>query len=116
VSRTLSEKIIARAAGRETVRPGEIVTCKVDLAMMHDLSGPQRQGARLDAIGADVWDPERVVVIRDHFVTESDPDSLRIQNVTREWVRQKGIKRFHDNDGICHVVLPEAGYLRPGMF
>ena len=116
MSRTLSEKIIARAAGRESVRPGEIVTCKVDLAMMHDLSGPQRQGPRLDAIGVDVWDPERVVIIRDHFVTESDADSLRIQEITREWVHEKGIRRFHDNDGICHVVLPEAGYLRPGMF
>jgi 3-isopropylmalate/(R)-2-methylmalate dehydratase large subunit len=116
VSRTLSEKIIARAAGRDSVRPGEIVTCKVDLAMMHDLSGPQRQKARLEAIGAEVWDPDRVVIITDHFVTESDPDSLRIQNVTREWVKEKGIKGFHDNDGICHVVLPEAGYLRPGMF
>lgn len=113
---TLSEKIIARAAGKDAVAPGEIVTCRVDLAMMHDLSGPQRQKARLEAIGTDVWDPDRVVIITDHYVTESDPDSLRIQDVTREWAREKGIKRFHENEGICHIVLPQAGHLRPGMF
>ncbi len=116
MAKTLSEKIIARAAGLDAVKPGDIVTCKVDLAMMHDLSGPQRQQARLEAIGARVWDPERVVIITDHFVTESDPDSLRIQNVTRDWVKENGIKRFHDNEGICHIVLPQAGHVRPGMF
>jgi 3-isopropylmalate/(R)-2-methylmalate dehydratase large subunit len=116
VPHTLSEKIIARAAGKEALAPGEIVTCKVDLAMMHDLSGPQRQKARLEAIGTEVWDPERVVIITDHFVTESDPDSLRIQSVTRTWAGEKGIRRFHENEGICHIVLPQAGYLHPGMF
>ena len=116
MGQTLSEKIIARAAGRASVSPGEIVTCAVDLAMMHDLSGPQRQKARLEAIGADVWDPDRVVIITDHFITETDPHSLRIQEITREWVREKGVKRFHDGEGICHIVLPQAGHLRPGMF
>ncbi len=113
---TISEKIIARAAGVESVRPGEIVTCKVDLAMMHDSSGPRRQIQKLEAIGADVWDPDKVVVITDHFVHETDPDSIRIQDITREWVGAKGVKRYHEKEGICHVVLPEGGHLVPGMF
>ncbi len=113
---TISEKIIARAAGVESVRPGEIVTCKVDLAMMHDSSGPRRQIQKLEAIGADVWDPDKVVVITDHFVHETDPDSIRIQDITREWVAAKGVKRYHEKEGICHVVLPEGGHLVPGMF
>ncbi len=113
---TISEKIIACAAGVESVRPGEIVTCKVGLAMMHDSSGPRRQIEKLEAIGADVWDPDKVVVITDHFVHETDPDSIRIQDITREWVAAKGVKRYHEKEGICHVVLPEAGYLVPGMF
>lgn len=116
MAQTISEKIIARAAGLESVRPGEIVTCKVDLAMMHDSSGPRRQIEKLEAVGADVWDPDKVVVITDHFVHETDPDSIRIQDITREWVAAKGVKRYHEKEGICHVVLPEGGHLVPGMF
>jgi 3-isopropylmalate/(R)-2-methylmalate dehydratase large subunit len=116
VPHTISEKIIARAAGVESVRPGEIVTCKVDLAMMHDSSGPRRQIEKLEALGADVWDPDKVVVITDHFVHETDPDSMRIQEITRDWVAAKGVKRYHEKEGICHVVLPEGGHLVPGMF
>ncbi len=116
VPHTICEKIIARAAGVESVRPGEIVTCKVDLAMMHDSSGPRRQIEKLEAVGADVWDPDKVVVITDHFVHETDPDSIRIQDITRDWVAAKGVKRYHEKEGICHVVLPEGGHLVPGMF
>ncbi len=65
---TLAEKIIARAAGRDSVRPGEIVTCKVDLAMMHDSGGPRRVKPILERLGAGVWDPQKVVVVSDHFV------------------------------------------------
>ncbi len=53
---TLSEKIIARAAGKAGVRPGDIVTCRVDLAMMHDSGGPRRIKAMLERFGAEVWD------------------------------------------------------------
>jgi 3-isopropylmalate/(R)-2-methylmalate dehydratase large subunit len=113
---TISEKIIARAAGVESVRPGEIVTCRVDLAMMHDSSGPRRQIEKLEAVGADVWDRDKVVVISDHFVHETDPDSIRIQDITRDWVAAKGVKRYYEKEGICHVVLPEGGHLVPGMF
>ncbi len=113
---TLAEKIIARAAGQEQVHPGQIVTCRVDLAMVHDSSGPRRLAPMLEAIGATVWDPDRLVVITDHFVNETDTDSLRIQEVTREWVEHNGVHRYHPAQGICHIVLPEAGYLQPGMF
>lgn len=83
---------------------------------MHDSGGPRRIKPQLEALGADVWDVDKVVVITDHYVTESDPDSVAIQELTQRWVDAKGIKRFHKAEGICHVVLPERGYLRPGMF
>lgn len=113
---TLADKIIARAAGRERVQPGEIVICRVDLAMVHDSSGPRRLQPKLEQIGASVWDPNKLVIITDHFVTESDPDSVAIQARTREWARANGVKRLHEAQGICHIVLPERGHLRPGMF
>ncbi len=113
---TLTEKIIARAAGEARVRPGDIVTCRVDLAMMHDSGGPRRIKPMLERLGAEVWDLSKVVIITDHFVHERDPDSVAIQETTREWVAAKGLGNFHDAEGICHIVLPERGYLRPGMF
>jgi 3-isopropylmalate/(R)-2-methylmalate dehydratase large subunit len=113
---TLVEKIIARAAGRDSVTPGEIVTCSVDLAMMHDSGGPRRVAAILEQLGADVWDRDRVVLVSDHYVPAVDAESAAILDLTRKWAAANGIDRFHDMQGICHVVVQEHGYLRPGMF
>jgi len=116
MGQTLAEKIIARAAGREGVRPGEIVTCRVDLAMMHDSGGPRRVKPILERLGVKPWDPNRVVVVSDHYVPAVDAESAGILALTREWVAAQGIPHFYDMQGICHVVLPERGHLKPGMF
>lgn len=113
---TLAEKIIARAAGRESVAPGEIVTARVDLAMVHDSSGPRRHKAMLEKLGAKPWDVNRIVVVTDHYVPAFDAESAAILDLTRRWVRDQGVANFHDMEGICHVILPERGHLRPGMF
>ena len=115
-SQTLAQKLVARAAGKPGVTPGEIVTCKVDLAMVHDSSGPRRLKPMLERLGARVWDPAKLVVITDHYVPGYDDESRRILRIAREWVREAGVERFHDAEGICHVVLHEHAYLRPGMF
>ena len=114
--KTLAQKLVARAARRPNVVPGEIVTCKVDLAMMHDSGGPRRVKPMLERLGAKVWDPDRIVVITDHYLPANDDESKRILATAREWVKEAGVKRFYDGIGICHVVLPEQGHLRPGMF
>ncbi|SDP23878.1 3-isopropylmalate/(R)-2-methylmalate dehydratase large subunit [Ralstonia sp. 25mfcol4.1] len=113
---TLAQKLLARAAGRADVAPGEIVTCRVDLAMMHDSSGPRRVKPMLEKLGAKVWDPDKVVLVTDHYVPAHDDDSRRIVQIARDWARDEGVARFHDMEGICHVVVPQKGYLRPGMF
>jgi len=113
---TLAQKLVARAAGRTSVQPGEIVTCKVDLAMMHDSGGPRRVKPMLERLGAKVWDPEKVVVVTDHYLPADDAESRRIIATARAWVKEAGVERFHDGEGICHVVVPERGYLKPGMF
>ena len=114
--RTLAQKLVARAAGRAAVTPGEIVTCNVDLAMVHDSSGPRRLKPGLERLGAKVWDPSKVVVITDHYVPAYDDESRKIIQVARDWVKEAGVDAFYDAQGICHVVLPERGHLRPGMF
>jgi 3-isopropylmalate/(R)-2-methylmalate dehydratase large subunit len=116
MAQTLAQKLVARAAGREQVTPGEIVTCKVDLAMVHDSSGPRRLQPRLERLGAKVWDPSKVVVITDHYLPAYDDESRKIIQIARDWVKEAGVSAFYDAQGICHVVLPERGHLRPGMF
>src|ERR671936_1147082 len=116
MSQTLAQKLVARAAGRANITPGEIVTCKVDLAMVHDSSGPRRLKPMLERLGAKVWDPSKVVVITDHYLPEYDDESRKILRIAREWVHEAGVDNFYDAQGICHVVLPERGHLHPGMF
>ncbi len=116
MQQTLAQKLVARAAGQSTVKPGDIVTCRVDLAMMHDSGGPRRVKPMLEKLGAKVWDPDKVVLITDHYLPANDDDSRRIIRIARDWAGEAGIKNFHDGEGICHVVLPEKGHLRPGMF
>lgn len=116
VPQTLAQKLIARAAGRLSVEADEIVTCKVDLVMMHDLQGPRRVGPMLEKLGAPIWDLDRVVVVSDHHAPAIDLDSAGILDFTRKWVQKAGIKHFYDMQGISHILLPERGHLRPGMF
>ena len=113
---TLAQKIIAAASGRPSVTPGDVVTARVDLAMIHDSGGPRRVKPILDRLGVGVWDPDKVVVVTDHFVPIVDDDTRAIQTLTRDWVVAQGIRAFYDQMGICHVVLPENGHLKPGMF
>lgn len=116
MGQTLVEKIIARAAGVDSVRPGEIVTCTVDLAMIVDSGGPRKIWPRLKELGVGVWDPEKIVVVSDHFVPAVDADTAAILKLSREFVREFKIPHFYDMKGICHIVLPENGHLQPGMF
>ena len=113
---TLAQKLIVKASGRPHVAVGEIVSCKVDLAMFHDSSGPRRLKPMLEELGATIWDKSRVVLVMDHYVPEQDDDSRRIVRIARDWATEQRLPHVYDSIGICHVVLPQKGYLRPGMF
>ena len=113
---TLAQKLIARSAGRGRVEPGEIVTCKVDLAMFHDSSGPRRLKPMLEELGAQIWDKSKVVLVMDHYVPERDEESRKIVRIAREWAREQALPHVYDSQGICHVVVPQGGHIRPGMF
>ena len=70
----------------------------------------------LERLGAKVWDPDKIVLVTDHYLPEHDDESRKILSTAREWARDTGVRRFYDGIGICHVVLPEMGHVRPGMF
>jgi 3-isopropylmalate/(R)-2-methylmalate dehydratase large subunit len=115
-AQTLAQKLIAKACNRPHVVPGEIVNCQVDLAMFHDSSGPRRLKPMLEELGAKIWDRNKVVLVMDHYVPEQDDDSRRIVRIAREWAVEQRLPHVYDSIGICHVVLPQKGHLRPGMF
>ena len=113
---TMAEKLIARAAGLSAVKPGQIVTANVDLAFAHDSSGPRRWAPQLEKLGVGLWDPSKVAIVTDHYVPATDADSAAILKTTRDFARDHKVQQFFDMIGICHLVLPEKGLMRPGEF
>ncbi|HTJ99116.1 MAG TPA: 3-isopropylmalate dehydratase large subunit [Bordetella sp.] len=114
-SQTLAQKLLAAASGRDAVAPGDIVTCRVDLAMFHDSSGPRRLKPMLEALGTGIWDRDKVVLVMDHYVPEADDESRKIVRIARDWAAEQALPHVYDSLGICHVVVPEHGHIRPGM-
>jgi len=115
MSMTVSEKILAKASGKDRVEAGEIVMASIDVAMTHDLTGPLSVES-FERIGRDrVWDPEKIVVIFDHQVPADSLDAAQNHMIMRDFVREQGIKNFYDvREGVCHQVLPEKGHVVPG--
>jgi 3-isopropylmalate/(R)-2-methylmalate dehydratase large subunit len=112
---TVAQKIIARAGGRDSVQPDEVLWVDVDLAMMHDSSGPRRIWPALDKLEVGVWDPDKIVLVADHYVPAADVQAATILKTTREFAAAFGIERFHEAQGIAHTLIVEKGYARPGM-
>ena len=116
MSMTLAEKILARACGRASVRPEEIVVADVDLALSHENADLVRKS--FAEIGAPrVWDSSRIVIILDHRVPAESERTATTHKAIREFVGAHGITKFYDvgRGGICHQVLVERGHVMPGM-
>lgn len=120
---TIAEKILARASGRASVAAGDVVEPRVDLAMSHENAALVINQFReiFDGTGheATVWDPSRIAIILDHRVPAESAKTATNQKRIREFVAAQGITKFHDiradQGGICHQILPESGYVLPGM-
>lgn len=111
---TMAEKVLARASGRASVRPGDYVTAGIDRVMTHEgFAGCYRVLSRAGV--NQVWDPERIVVLLDHSVPPPDIASAETHKLVREGVARYGIKNWYDmKAGICHQVMPERGHVIPG--
>lgn len=110
---TLIEKIIRASAGRE-VRPGDIVTVNVDRVMLDDIMMPFIVSKFSEMGFTKVWDPEKVVIICDHLVPASQIDDTRAYKISCDFAEEQGINNLHRSDGICHQLMTEAGYVKPG--
>jgi 3-isopropylmalate/(R)-2-methylmalate dehydratase large subunit len=122
MSMTLAEKILARASGLGATRAGDVVEPRVDLAMSHEnaalVINQFLEIYRGLPAEPRVWDPSMVAIVFDHRVPAESSKTATNQKKVREFVARHAIRRFHDirgdGGGICHQVLPESGYVRPG--
>jgi len=119
---TIVEKILARASGKKSVTAGDVVEPAVDLAMSHENAALVINQLKEIFAGTGrepkVWNPNKIAIIFDHRVPAETSKTATNQKKIREFVAAQGISRFHDIrgdlGGICHQVLPENGYVRPG--
>lgn len=110
---TLIEKIIGNKVGH-AVKPGDIVTVPVDWCMIDDIMVPFAV-SKFEEMGfKKVWDPDKVVLIYDHFLPATQTDDSRHFREGDAFADKYGIKNVHRTDGICHQLMTEAGYVKPG--
>ncbi|MGO8764583.1 MAG: 3-isopropylmalate dehydratase large subunit [Limisphaerales bacterium] len=138
---TLTEKLLARAAGKAKVEAGDNIWVNADVLMTHDVCGPGTIGVFKREFGKDakVWDKSRIVIIPDHYIFTADSKSNRNVDILRDFVKEQGLPYFYDviDDpnghwhfdpskgmlqkqygsqyaGVCHTALPAKGHTRPG--
>lgn len=113
MAHTLIEKIIGNKVGHE-VKPGDIVTADVDWCMIDDIMVPFAV-QKFEEMGfTKVWDPDKVVLIYDHFLPATQTDDSRHFREGDAFAEKYGLKNVHRTDGICHQLMTEAGYVKPG--
>ncbi len=113
MGQTIIEKIISRNVGKE-VKPGDIVTVNVDRVMIHDIFIPF-VAEKFEEMGFQkLWDPDKVVLIYDHLVPASQVDDTRHFHAGNDFAEKYGMKNVHRSDGICHQLMTEALYVKPG--
>ncbi len=113
MGKTLAEKILARCSAKSEVSYGDIITAKVDCAMLDDGLGPWFTAEPFKRLGDNVWDSSKAVVISDHLCPSAIVDQAEIVAFTRKWALSHGITYF-EGCGPCHQVLGEHGYDLPG--
>jgi 3-isopropylmalate/(R)-2-methylmalate dehydratase large subunit len=113
--KTISEKILARAAKAPSVSAGEYVKAEADTIVMCDLAW-LLAGPPINQLGARILDPDRVIVAFDHKVPADNSASAEMHRLWREFCAEQGIEKLHDvgDHGISHVLSIERGYARPG--
>lgn len=112
---TISEKILAKASERNEVHADEIVWANIDKAMMDDILGPRVEIAdNLKKMGAKVWDPDKVVIVSDHYTPPANIKQANIVKFTRDWAAENGVKNYYEFAGPCHQVMVDKGHVLPG--
>jgi 3-isopropylmalate/(R)-2-methylmalate dehydratase large subunit len=111
----ITEKIMAKAAGKKAVRSGQIIDANVDVIMVHDLTGPLAIEAFKKIGVSKVWDNKKVVIILDHQIPAESVKMAELHKMLRKFAKEQSIRIYDVGEGgICHQVMPEKGHVVPG--
>jgi 3-isopropylmalate/(R)-2-methylmalate dehydratase large subunit len=118
---TITEKILAKAAGKSKVVPGESVWLDVDILMTHDVCGPPTIAIWKKEFGekAKVWDKQKLVIFPDHYIFTKNVHANRNVDVLRQFAQEYNLPNYYDvgterYKGVCHIALAEEGFNVPG--
>ncbi|WP_338833188.1 2,3-dimethylmalate dehydratase large subunit [Moorella humiferrea] len=113
---TITEKILAAHAGLDHVEPGQLINARIDLALGNDITAPLAIQEFKKLGLKKVFDPERVVLVPDHFTPAKDIKSAEQAKILRDFAREQGLAHYFEigRMGIEHCLLPEAGLVGPG--
>ena len=113
---TITEKILAAHAGRDSVEPGELIMAKLDVVLANDITAPIGIEEFRKAGAKHVFDRDKVVLVADHFVPNKDIKSAQQCKMMRDFAREQELTNYFDvgQMGIEHALLPEQGLVLPG--
>jgi 3-isopropylmalate/(R)-2-methylmalate dehydratase large subunit len=113
---TMTQKILAKHAGKDFVKPGDLITCTLDRVLANDITAPPAI-IEFEKIGKPVFDAEKIVLVPDHFIPNKDIKSAGLAKIVREFAKKHHITHYYETGraGIEHVILPEKGIVGPGM-
>ena len=118
---TITEKILANSAGKDSVKPGENIWLNVDVLMTHDVCGPPTISIWKNEFGKDakIWDKNKLVIFPDHYIFTANKHANRNVDILREFASEYKVDNYYDvgtdrYKGVCHVALAEEGYNIPG--
>ena len=114
---TITEKILAKAAGKTALRPGQLIDAKLDIVMCHDVTTPPAISMLVEKGIDRVFDPEKIIVTPDHFQPAKDIKSAQLHKRLDAWAKRHNIKHYYTlgRAGVCHALLPEQGHIVPGQ-
>lgn len=113
---TMTEKILAKHAGLDSVKPGQLITCKLDMVLANDVTAPPAIKV-FEGIGRPVFDNTKIALVPDHFTPNKDIKSAGLSKIVRDFAHKHKIVNYFEMGrvGIEHVILPEKGIVAPGM-
>jgi 3-isopropylmalate/(R)-2-methylmalate dehydratase large subunit len=121
MGQTITEKILAKSAGKTSVKPGENIWLNVDVLMTHDVCGPPTIDIWKKEFGADakIWDKDKLVIFPDHYIFTANKHANRNVELLRDFAKEQNFKNYYDvgtdrYKGVCHIALAEEGFNVPG--
>ena len=113
---TMTQKILAKHAGVDSVKPGDLITCRLDMVLANDITAPPAI-AQFEKIGKPVFDKDKISLVPDHFTPNKDIKSAGLAKIVRDFAKKHQITHYFEvgRVGIEHVLLPEQGIVAPGM-